>query len=151
MDDSWIRNRKSRFFARNQKNRNLDFSAIFVRFFPTLDVVLHAWFQSITNCSWRLSLHYSTVPLPSVLIVTVTLIIQSHVVLINYSNFLLMQIKFPFGLINIAPLLLKQDVEVTCITQRNAEVALHRHRGNWRKISPDDALTFRFRHNNRNT
>jgi len=27
-----------------------------------------------------------------------------------------MQIKFPFGLINKAPLLLKQEVEVTCIT-----------------------------------
>ena len=43
MDDSRIRNRKSRFFARNRKkNLNLDFSVTFVRFFPTLDVVLRA-------------------------------------------------------------------------------------------------------------
>ena len=34
MDNSRIRNQKSRFFARNRKNRNLDFfSAIFVFFF----------------------------------------------------------------------------------------------------------------------
>ena len=33
MDDSGIRHQTSRFFARNRKNRNLDFSAIFVPFF----------------------------------------------------------------------------------------------------------------------
>jgi len=33
-----------------------------------------------------------------------------------------MQIKFLFGLINKAPLLLKQDEEVTCITLRNADI-----------------------------
>jgi len=119
MDDSRIRNRKSWFFARNRKNRNLDFFRDFCSIFSnarccstnhrpsvlwhcwlgrvtrktvsemTYNVssgtlnstipVLHAWFQSIHNCFWRLSLHYSTVPLPNVLIVTVTLIIQSHV------------------------------------------------------------------------
>jgi len=43
MEDSQIRNRKSQFFARNQKDQNLDFfSAIFVPFFSMLDVVLHA-------------------------------------------------------------------------------------------------------------